>query len=227
MNRTFHFGFLVAILAPASISQGAVLFERELEIGRSPNNFSTDQFALNFTFSNSFFTPTNPVTLFSDLTISPSHVGQTFVASASTDAAFADAVVRLTDSLNQNIRMLFAEKGGLHSQSHGFSESSFLLGQGAPDLVGKTIQSIALRVDKFTLDFTTTSSSTAVSSPPVDLLLTFTVIGTVVPEPGSLKLASGGLAIACCAAYTVARRRRSALAYCRAGGGRLRPAQRG
>jgi hypothetical protein len=208
---------LLAVLCCAPAARGALLFQRSLVVDRSANIFTTSQFNLEFTFGNSFFTPTNPVTLFDGLTISPASAGQTFVASAATDPAFAAAAQRMTDALNENIRLAFTEVASGRPEQRGWNESGFFIGHGSPqipDLAGLSIDSIELRIDQFSLVFGPTPiNPLAATAPPVQLLATFSVHG--VPEPPSLVLSGGSLLALTVTAYTVARRRRRALAVVR------------
>jgi hypothetical protein len=213
MTRTFSAGLMVALVFAGSSARGAILFERSLVVDRSTNIFSSNTFDLRFDFfAGSFFQPVNVVKLFDGLKITPGSVGTTLEANSATDPNFASAAARLTDALNQNIQLLFKESSSAKSELRGWNESGFFLGLSTPqhpDLAGAKIDAIRLHVDQFTLLFG--SSPSAATTPPVDLRLTFSVIGSPVPEPTSLGLASGSLAIASLVAYTVARRRRAAL----------------
>ncbi|HYO25368.1 MAG TPA: hypothetical protein VEQ85_10515 [Lacipirellulaceae bacterium] len=214
MIRLCALGLLASLVALAP-ARAAVLYERTLGLDRSANIFATDEFKLNLRFANSYFSPTNPVTLFNDVTITPASVGQVFEATAASDPAFHAAVARLTDSLNQNVRLLFAEASSGRAEQRGWSESSFF-GKSAsqiPDLAGSIIEAIRLRVDTFTLLPPAPISPLAVTGPAVLLSLTFTVVGPAVPEPGALGVCALGMAILCGAPYTravVSRRRRAA-----------------
>lgn len=215
MNRTVTVGLWAVLLCAASSARGATLFERSLVVDRSVNFYTSSNFDLHFDlFNGSFFSPSNVVTLFNGLSITPASVGNVFEANAGSDAGFASSAARMTDALNQSIRMLFTESSSARSEMRGWSESGFFIGKSTPqhpDLAGATIDAIRLKVDQFTLDF----SQAPAANPPVNLLLTFTVVGTPVPEPPSLTLAGGSLAIVAGAAYTVARRRRAALVAAR------------
>jgi hypothetical protein len=211
MNRTKSIGLLAALCcAPAAHAD--LLFTRALVVDRSVNFYTTTQFNLEFVFGNSFFTPTNPVTLFDGLTISPASTGQTFVASATTDAAFAAAAQRMSDALNENVRLAFTEIASGRPEQRGWNESGFFIGHGSPtipDLAGSRIDSVELRIDSFSLVFGPTPiNPSAATAPPVQLLATFSVYGQV-PEPPSLVLSGGSLLALTVAAYTVARRRRA------------------
>jgi hypothetical protein len=130
-----------------------------------------------------------------------------YVADSTTDAAFNQVASRITDGLDQFVRLVMVESTSGRAEQRGWRESGFFLGHGTteePDLQGAQVNAVQLRVDGFRL-----ASSGAASLPPVELQLTLSVMG--VPEPSSLAQAAAGLAMIAGSVYTVAaRRRRSA-----------------
>jgi len=211
MNRLLPACTIAAVLCITSGARGAILFERSLVVDRSVNIFTTSQFDVELVFGDSFLAPSNPVKLFDGLAITPADVGQMYEANAASDPAFSQVAGRLTDGLDHFIRLVMAETASGRAEQRGWRESGFFLGHGStedPDLAGARIDAVQLQVDSFRLA-AGGSSSNSVSAPPVELLMTFTVIG--VPEPSSLALSAAGLAIVLRSVYTVAgRRRRSA-----------------
>jgi hypothetical protein len=215
MNRlTTSLGLLAAFLCAAHSARGAVLFERSLVVDRSVNIFTTTDFDLQFELhGGSALRPTDVESLLPAVQISPSSAGQTFVADASNTPDFENVAARLSDAINENVRLLFTEAASDRVEKRGWTERGFFLKSSlteAPDLAGALITAIAVRIDQFTLTFGGGGGATSAVAPPVELLLTFSVIGRPVPEPASFGLASGGLLAAVGAAYTRARRRRSA-----------------
>jgi hypothetical protein len=202
MTRICSIAFVLALsfAGTASASVHAV-FQRSLLIDRSINIFTTSEFDLNFVFADALLAPTDPVILFSGLTLSPADVGRTFVADAKTDRAFADAALRITDSLDQFVQIILTEASSGRAEKRGFRARGFFsvgATTGPPDLVGSVIDSITLSIDKFIL--TPAASLPALGSDaPVQLQMTFTVMAAdapaAVPEPSSL-LAWAGLGIA-------------------------------
>jgi hypothetical protein len=192
---------LAAALSLATTARAAVLFERSLVVDRSANVFATSQFDLKLVFGDSFLNPSNPATLFDGVSINPSDAGKIFTSDAS-DPAFAAATSRLTDGSDQFIRLTLTETASGRSEQRGWQESGFFTGAwsgGNPDLQGAPIEAFQLRIDGFTL------VPDGVATPPVDLRMTFSILGTV-PEPSTLAL--GGLAAAAAWAYTGRRARR-------------------
>jgi hypothetical protein len=208
MNRTLRAGLMVAALCMAQAASAAILFQRSLMVDRSINIFTTSQFDVDFVFGDAFFTPSNPVKLFDGLMLTPGSIGQMFEANASSDAGFAQVASRLTDGRDDFVRLIMSEVASGRAEQRGWRESGFFVGAGStevPDLLGAKIAAIQLKVDGFRLG-ATGASTTALSLPPVELQLTFTVIG--VPEPSSLALSAAGLAAAITGVYTVAGKRR-------------------
>lgn len=212
MTWTKSIGLLAVLCCAPAAASSTPLFTRSLVVDRSVNIFTTTDFSLKFVFGNSFFSPTNPVTLFDGLIITPASTGQTFLADASTDPGFADAAQRITDGLNENIRLAFTEIASGRPEQRGWSESGFFINHGSPnipDLKGMRVDAIELRIDNFSLQFGAPATNpSGATIPPVQLLATFSVYGQV-PEPSSLALAGASLLAAAVAAYTVARRRRA------------------
>jgi hypothetical protein len=212
MKWTTSIGLLAALCCAPPATGSTLLFSRSLVVDRSVNIYETSQFGLKFTFGNSVFSPTNPVTLFDGLTITPASTGQTFVAKAATESNFAAVAQRITDALNENIRLAFTEIASNRPEVRGWAESGFFINHGSPtipDLAGNQIDEIQLRIDNFSLVFGPAPANPgAATIPPVQLLATFSVYGQV-PEPPSIVLSGGSLLAVAVAAYTVARRRRA------------------
>jgi|GEM_PF-4625302 len=196
---------LVVTLAqlPLAVSSAEeLLFERSLSINRSNNIFDTDEFDLDLILGDQFFTPTNPITLFDDLLITPTDVDRVVNVIAS-DAPFDIVARRITDAENEFLRLIFAEnKLAGRAEQRGWQESHFFLGTSeTPDLAGATIHRISLRIDRFTLlseeglsGSSAASLTSIVAGPPVDLQLTLSIYGAAVPEPGGVWLLGSGLA---------------------------------
>lgn len=207
MKRSHILCVFAMLAGVASTARGAVLFERSLVVDRSANIFSTDVFDLEFVFSDSFFAPTSTVKLFDSLQITPASVGLIYEAASGVDPNFDAVANRMTDGLNQIVRVILTETASGRAEGRGGSESGFFQGLSpGPDFVGATIDAIRVRIDGFHLS-SGGSSPIAASIPPVQLNLTFTVLGAPIPEPQTLALAALGLATAAAMAYT---RRRSA-----------------
>lgn len=214
MRTPCRFGLLAVLLCAGASARGAVLFERSLVVDRSVNIFTSTEFDLQFELhAGSALSPTNLASLLPAVQISPSSAGQVFVADASNTPDFDDVAKRLSDAINENIRLLFTESSSGRVEKRGWTERGFFLKSAltdAPDLAGAVIDAISVRVDQFTLTFGGGGGATAAVAPPVELQLTFSVLGRPVPEPGAFGLAGGSLLAAVGAAYTRAQRRRSA-----------------
>jgi hypothetical protein len=203
MKRSHILCVFAMLAGVASTARGAVLFERSLVVDRSANIFSTDVFDLEFVFSDTFFAPTSTVKLFDSLQITPASVGLVYEAASGVDPNFDAVANRMTDGLNQIVRVILTETASGRAEGRGGSESGFFQGlTPGPDFVGATIDAIRVRVDGFRL-----LAGAPIVVPPVELNLTLTVLGTAIPEPQSLALAGVGLAAAAAMAYT---RRRTA-----------------
>lgn len=174
-----------------------LLFERAVSINRSVNIFDTNEFDLDLTLGDHLIEPTNPVTLFDDLMVTPANVGDTydvFVGSTPFDLA----AQRLTDANNEFIRLVLTENqpSGLVEQ-RGFSESNFFLGlatPASPDLAGATLQRVNLAIDGFMLVDGDRGLGAISTGPPVNLELTLSFFGTAIPEPSGIWLLWSGLA---------------------------------
>jgi hypothetical protein len=207
MNRILPACLLAAALCLTSMAHAAVLFERSLVVDRSVNIFTTSRFDLKLVFGDSFLSPSNPAKLFEGVSLSPSDIGKVFTSNAS-DTAFHTIAGRLTDGRDDYIRLMFTETATGRSEQRGWRESGFFLGYGStddPDLKGATIDALKLRIDGFTL-VSGAPAANAVSLPPVNVQMTFTVLGTAVPEPATAAL--GALAALATGAYTVRQARR-------------------
>ena len=198
MKPSILLAFAVALATlPLDASAEELLFERTVSINRSANIFDTNQFDLDLTLGNHPFAPSDPVTLFDDLTVTPANVGDAYDVLVG-NSSFDLAAQRLTDAKNEFIRLVLTEDqpNGLVEQ-RGFSESSFFLGLASPtspDLAGATLQRVRLAVDGFTLVDRVSGVSAASAGPPVNLELSIAFFGTRVPEPTGIWLLWGGLA---------------------------------
>lgn len=190
--------FVVAILLVANFSSvalcGTLLYQRTVSVNRSANIFSTDQFDLDLVFGNNQFSPTNGVTLFDSLVVSPADVGTTFSADADSDSSFGMASGRVTDALNEYMNLSLTEdlSGGLTEQRI-WQENRFfqhVVPTTPPDLAGMVLGSIDVKVESFT--FETVENEEASNNQPVDLVLTISFLG-VIPEPATVMLVSVGL----------------------------------
>ena len=202
MNRIISACLLAAAVCLAPTARGAILFERSLVVDRSVNIFTTSVFDLEFVFGDAFFTPTNPVKLFDNLAITPANVGDVYVSTLANDPAFQAAVDRLTDGQDEFIRLILEESASGRKEQRGWRESGFFLGYGStldPDLAGARVDAVQLRIDGFRLA-TSNPAALALAGPPVEVLMTFTVMG--VPEPSTLALGVIALAALARSVYT-------------------------
>ncbi len=197
MVRTFLACVLVVTTSFASTARGGILFERSLVVDRSVNIFSSSQFGLQFVFGDAFFAPTNAVKLFDNLAITPANVGDVYTSTLASDPAFQSVADRLTDGRDDFIRLILEESASGRKEQRGWRESGFFLGHGstlAPDLAGAIVEGVQLRVDGFNLS-SNGAAALVSAGPPVQVSLTFTVLGTAVPEPSTLALGALGLAL--------------------------------
>jgi hypothetical protein len=214
MRFTTRYGLLAALFCAGACARGAVLFERSLVVDRSANIFSTTEFDLQFELhGGTALRPTDLASLLPAVQISPASAGQVFVADSSNTPDFDDVAERLSDAINENVRLLFTESSSGRVEKRGWTERGFFLKSAlteAPDLAGAVIDAILVRVDQFTLTFGGGGGAGSVVTPPVELQLTFSVLGRPVPEPATFGLVGGSLLAAVGAAYTRAQRRRFA-----------------
>lgn len=216
MNRMFRLALILAgFCACAQFAHALpaqVVFQRSLSVDRSTNIFTTNAFDVKFVLGDSFFTPTNPVSLFAGTSITPADVGKVLTATA-IDPNFAAVSERITDSQNEFIQFLLTEHSSGRAEKRGWNERGFFIGVATPnepDLAGAKITSLALSIDGFTLDPPGTASASAVGGgPPVALAMTFTVYGSPVPEPAAALLLVIGLPALRGAGYTARRTARS------------------
>ena len=114
---------------PAGAAQGEILlFERVVNFNRGVNSFDTDEFDLDLTFGDNFFAPTNGVTLFDSLVISPADVSNTYDATAVSDPNnFPTAALRVADGLNEFVVPTMTENqaGGQTEQRGGTEDLVF------------------------------------------------------------------------------------------------------
>lgn len=185
----------LAWVIPGNVAQsGTLLYERTVSVNRSSNIFSTDEFDLDLVFGDNQFAPTNGVTLFDSLIVSPADVGSTFSADAGSDTEFATVAGRVTDAQNEFMNLSLTEdlSGGLTEQRI-WQENRFfqqLVPVNPPDLAGMELGSINVKVESFT--FMTEQNEESSNSQPVDLVLTVSFLG-IVPEPTSVALVAVGL----------------------------------
>ena len=194
MKRCALFALTFALTCCPCDASAELIFQRTFGINRSINIFDTDRFDLDLSFGDSFFSPTNPVTLFDGTVITPANVNDTLEVTPS-DAFFAEAAARLTDGIDDFVHLTFTEDldSGLVEQ-RGWHESLFFLGlakEGVPDLIGATLERIRLQINRFDLISPLQSSS----GPPVNLQLTVSIEGTAIPEPGTIWLSLCGIAM--------------------------------
>jgi hypothetical protein len=204
MNRTLAACLLAACACLAPAARGGILFERSLVVDRSVNIFTTSQFDLEFVLGDAFFTPSNPVKLFEGLSLTPANVGDVYTADLSNVPTFPLVANRLTDNDDQFIRLVLEESASGRKEQRGWRESGFFLGHGSttnPDLAGATVEGVQLRIDQFTLMPNSPAALLPVG-PQVEVLMTFTVLGTAVPEPSTLALGAAGLAMLARLVYT-------------------------
>ena len=199
MNRFSLFLLAVVLATWSSPTQAEILFTGQLNVDRQTHLFDVNSFDLDIGFSDAPFAPSNFAWLFDDLVISPSNVGDTFVASEGTDPVFLTAVERFEDNTNGYIHTYLTEDepGGL-TESQSPTENNFILlgtPNSLPDPSEATITSFSLHIDEFVL----LPSGPAGVDDQLDLTLTFTIHGTLetetVPEPSSGWLFLSGLAM--------------------------------
>jgi PEP-CTERM motif len=196
--RRLVFSFAIGVLGcAASAAQGALLFTRSVTIDRSANIFKTEQFNLKLDFTNTYTSPVTN-TLFGNLVISPTSVGQTFAATPATDSHFNAAAIQLSDALNQVMRFVMTESASGRSEGRGSTQALFFgKPTAAPDFAGKVIDKVELKINQFTLVFPLPGGAQAVTTgKPVELNFSVNVFGHSVPEPSTLGLVGGALALA-------------------------------
>ena len=192
---------LLATLLIGEAQGEILLFQRVISVNRSVNIFDTDQFDLDLDFGNDFFAPTNDVTLFDSLVISPGDVGAVYDATSASDPAFSTVAERLTDAINEFIKVSLIEDqlDGLTEQ-RGWAENFFFGHSSPPDLAGATVDRVSLHVDAFILLPSAPGGGPAalVAQPLVagqEFDLVFTVLIYGVPEPAAALLLLVGLMV--------------------------------
>jgi hypothetical protein len=201
MMRHLHvtLALLLATLL-TGVAQGEILlFQRAISVNRSENIFDTDQFDLDLTFGDDFFDPNNGVTLFDDLVISPADIGSTYDATLASDPNnFPTAAARLTDAINEVIRIALTEYqvGGL-PEYRGSDEELFFghpTPPGPPDLAGSTVDRVSLRLDNFVFLSSAAAGGPApvIEGQPFDVSLTLSIYSAI-PEPTAIRLLLLGL----------------------------------
>jgi hypothetical protein len=204
MKRIISACLLAAALCPAPAVRAAVLYERSLMVDRSVNIFNSSHFDVKFVLGDSFLTPSNPAKLFDGTSITPADIGKSFISNAS-DPAFSTIATRLTDGDDDYVKLLFTETSTGRAEQRGWHESGFLINHepnDAPDLKGATITGFMLTIDSFTLASPGSAANALSIAPPVEVQMTFTVMG--VPEPAAAGM--GALAMLATGAYTIRRR---------------------
>lgn len=214
MKRIFGLVFLAGaaalIASRAVVAAPQIVFQRSLSVDRSTNIFTTSKFDLKFVLGDSFFTPTNPVTLFDGTSITPADVGKVYTVDANSPG-FAAVAGRLTDSHNEFIQLLMTESSSGRAEKRGWNERGFFTGVAtstSPDLAGLPITAFTLSIDSFTLTppaSAEASSQALLAGPPVALNMTFAVYG--VPEPATVILLFAGLPAVAGLRYTARKRR--------------------
>jgi hypothetical protein len=206
---------LLAAIAGSTLGNSAyaaLIVERPLGVDRNQNIFTTTQFDLEIAhFGGSF---SSPVNLFKvvESGITTADANKSFTLDSG--PLFDSVVARLTDGVDEFIRIRLTERSSGRAETRGFKESGFFAGFSSlpgPDLATANINSIELRINHFLLS-SAPANPFAVTLLPVDLSMTFTVQGEVIPEPTTETLAALGLALAASAAYTVGGKRRRAVA---------------
>ena len=186
---------LVALFASATQAE-ILLYQRTIDLNRSVNIFDTDSFDLDIVFGDNQFSPSNPLTLFDSLIISPDDVGTILEASIESNPVFATAAGRLTDANNEFINVSITEDqaNGLTEQriwqENRFFQQSVPINP--PDLSGQPLTSLRVSIDSFNLETLENEEATLVNEeaslvPPVELVLTLSFFGAI-PEPGTLGL---------------------------------------
>lgn len=211
---------LIAIIAlafwtlPTDAHASIVVFQKELKFNTDVNNFDTNQVDFDLVFLDNPLSPTNKITLFDDLVITPADesptggdgsfingcpdgggAGDACFAVTSADPFFDEAVVRLQDGLNQNIQYILTEDepGGLSEKRGGPESNFFTIGSppNAPQLNEATIDKIVIRVDTFP-QLASVGGGPGI---PIEVILELSIVGTV-PEPSTgwlLLLGTGTL----------------------------------
>jgi len=187
---------LLATLLTGETQGEILLFQRMISVNRSANIFGTDQFDVDLIFGNHFFASTNDVTLFDSLVISLGDVGMTYDATPTSDPAFSTVAERLTDALNEFIKVsLIEDQEDGRTEQRGWIENLFFGRSSPPDLAGKTIERVSLHIDDF--DFLPGapggSPPALVAGQPFDLVFTVMIYG--VPEPTAAWLLLVGLTV--------------------------------
>ena len=187
------------VLLGATSAPAAVLFERSLAVDRSNNVFASTRFTLSLDVTPSFLAPTSAGAMLFDVSITPADVGSVFALTGGAGVEFDAAIGRLTDGIDEILRVVFTEESTGRAEKRGFAESGFFAGMnGWPDFGGMTIEELRLRIDRFSLVPGTIPLAPG-APPQVDLGFTLQVVGQFVPEPtGAMLAAAAALALARC-----------------------------
>lgn len=200
---TASLAIVLATLLSGSVQGEILLFQKVVSVNRSDNDFSTNEFDLDLNFGSDFFSTTDSATLFDDLVVSPADIGQTYDATSASDPNFPDAVGRITDGLDELVKVMLKENiaAGLLEQ-RGYPESNFF-GHPAPlmppDLIGMQVDRVSLRLDSFTFETAPPGGGPSelvaeplTSGPQFDLVFTLSIYSAV-PEPAACGLLFVGL----------------------------------
>jgi hypothetical protein len=203
MRRRFitSLALLLATLLSGTAQAEFLLFSRVISVNRSVNIFDTDQFDLDLNFGDDFVAPTNGVTLFDTVVVTPASVGATYDATPTSDPnSFPEVALRVTDGLNQYVKVMLTEDhvDGL-SEQRGWQENFFFGHLAPPDLMGMQVDRVSLQIDKFTILPNPSSGGTSAlvaqpltSEQQFDLVFTLSVYSAV-PEPAVCSLLFAGL----------------------------------
>ena len=189
MIRILSACLLAAAVIAAPAARGEVLYERSLMVDRSTNIFATDLFDVEFVLGDAFGAPSNPLKLFDNVSITPASVSSVFSLLPG-DPGFQSVADRLSDGLDQFIRLNVTETASGRSEMRGWQESKFFQDHGStqvPDLLGSVIDGLKLRIDEFRL-LHASPLALLPAGPQVKVLMTLTVTGTTVPEPAFYRL---------------------------------------
>lgn len=186
---------LLAALSIRAATAETLLYELSFNVNHTSNNFQIDQLDVDLVFGDDRFSPSNGVTLFDDLVISPDDVGSTFMADNNSDPAFPVVAGRVTDALDEFIDFSLIENNGSGFTEHRiWQENRFFKQNNPPDLAGNAVEMVSLRVDSFTL---LSDEDEDEDEQAVDLDLTVSFFGAI-PEPTScVLLGIGLLAVGC------------------------------
>lgn len=167
-----------------------LIFQRELKFNTNVNNFDIDLLDFDLVFADSLATPTNAVTLFDDLIITPDDVSTNLndgFERTPLDPVFSTVAARLQDGLNENIQYILRENetGGLSEERGGSENNFFLFGNptSAPLLAEATLESFFLRVIDFPTFVAGATNPPGAAAEPLEIVLELSIYGSIVPVP--------------------------------------------